>query len=158
MATTLLVPLGALALMMSLGMQAPTPATQPVRPPDPAPTSRKPPPLAAPEPDLDGERGRRLGDGDAGADAARAPEAGTLTLQGCVRRLPRGDFRLLPVPGNDATVTEEVRLGGSPSPLRAAVGRVAELRGRYEQATPATTPATFRVDRVTLLSTPCPSS
>lgn len=157
--TTLLTALGALALATTIGAQAPTPATQPVRPPDPAPTGPRVPPLAPAEPDLGSDRGRPVGDGDgdSGSGAAR-PAAGTLTLQGCLHQLRGGAFRLLPVAGNDATVTEAVRLGGSASALRAAAGRVAEVRGRYEQATPATMPATFRVERVKSLATACPSS
>ena len=111
MTKTLLSTLGALALATSLGAQQPSPATQPVRPPDRPPSGEPPPPLRAPEPDL-GDRAKH-GSGDGESRKSGEPEAGTLTLKGCLQRVASPQvFRLHPIEGDDATVTADVRLGG----------------------------------------------
>ena len=128
MAKTLLSTLGALALATSLGAQQPTPATQPVRPPDRPPSGEPAPPLRAPEPDS--RRPAERGSGDGESREAGEPEAGTLTLKGCLQRVASPQaFRLHPVEGDDATVTEDVRLGGDVEQLRDHVGRIVEVRG-----------------------------
>ena len=145
--------LGALALSTTLWAQAPTPATQPVRPPD-RPTAEPTAPLPTPEPDF-GDANRRKG--SRSSDEGE-PDAGTLTLKGCLQSVaPRG-FRLHPVEGDDATVTADVRLGGDSERLQDHLGRIVEVRGTYEQDTPANkaTPL-FSVDRVKALAATCPA-
>ena len=156
MTKTLLSTLGALALATTLGAQQPSPATQPVRPPDRPPSGEPQPPLHAPVPDL-GDRKKGGGDGE--SRTSGEPDAGTLTLKGCLQRVasPAG-YRLHPVEGNDATVTADVRLTGASEQLRDHVGRIVEARGSYEQETPATTkPASFNVSRVRALTGTCPA-
>jgi hypothetical protein len=132
--------LGALALSTTLWAQAPTPATQPVRPPE-RPTGEPTAPLPAPEPDF-GDTRRK----------------GSTTLKGCLQAVASRGFRLHPVEGDDATVTQDVRLGGEIERLREHLGRIVEVRGTYEQDTPATqTTALFRVDRVKALAGTCPA-
>ena len=157
MTKTLLSTLGALALATSLGAQQPSPATQPVRPPDRPASGEPPPPLRAPEPDL-GDRTKH-GSGDGESRKSGEPQAGTLTLKGCLQRVDSTNvFRLHPVEGDDATVTTDVRLGGDVEQLRDHVGRIVEVRGSYEQDTPAsTTPASFSVSRVKALAATCPA-
>ena len=102
-----------MALATSLAAQPQTPATQPVRPPDrppgePAPLPKAEPPFGSPRQGSgDGERTPEVGD----------PKAGTLTLKGCVQRPSAKAFRLRHVEGNDATVSEDVRLGGDDEQL-----------------------------------------
>jgi hypothetical protein len=159
MAKTFIATLGALALATSLGAQPQTPATQPVRPPDRPPTGEPAPPLRAPEPDLGGDRTRRNGDGESRKTEAGEPEPGTLMLKGCLQRVASSSaYRLHPVEGDDATVTADVRLGGDVDQLREHVGRIVEVRGAYEQETPATkTASTFNVTRVKTLTGTCPA-
>jgi hypothetical protein len=156
MTRTLLSTLGALALATSLGAQQPSPATQPVRPPVRPPSGEPQPPLQAPAPDL-GARSKKGGDGE--SRTSGEPEAGTLTLKGCLQRVGSpAVFRLHHVEGDDATVTADVRLTGDLEQLRDHVGRIVEARGRYEQDTPATTtPASFGVTRVKALAGTCPA-
>ena len=155
MTKTLLSTLGALALATSLGAQQPSPATQPVRPPDRPPSGEPQPPLRAPEPDLDRSK---KGSGDGDSRTSGEPEAGTITLKGCLQRVGTAGYRLHPVEGDDATVTADVRLRGNVEQLRDHVGRIVEARGSYEQETPATTtPASFNVSRVKTLTGTCPA-
>ncbi len=145
---------GVVLLAGSLQAQPPTPATQPVRPPDrppmgePAPPAR---PLPAPDAGGDDERplSRRASpeDGD--------PSMTATTLKGCLERVDGKAFRLRGVKGNDATVTRDVRLQGAAERLRAHIGSVVEVRGTYEQGTPATTEAFFNVTRVRQLADSC---
>lgn len=146
-------------LAVTLHAQPPTPATQPARPPDRPPSGEPATPLPAPEPDLGGSRDRGdderaprpRGTGDGGDDA----EGSTLTLTGCLERVaPRG-FRLRQVEGRDDTVADDVRLQGAAEQLRGMVGKVVEVRGTYEQATPATTDPYFSVDRVRQVQATC---
>ena len=155
MTKTLLSTLGALALATSLGAQQPSPASQPVRPPDRPPAGEPPPTLRVPEPDL-GDRAKP-GSGDGESRKSGEPEAGTLTLKGCLQRVGSPQvFRLHPIEGDDATVTADVRLGGDVEQLRDHVGRIVEVRGTYEQDTPATTtPSSFSVYRVKALTGTC---
>jgi hypothetical protein len=144
--------LGALALSTTLWAQAPTPATQPVRPPE-RPTGEPTTPLPAPEPDFGDTR--RKGSNSSGEGE---PDASTTTLKGCLQAVASRGFRLHPVEGDDATVTQDVRLGGEIERLREHLGRIVEVRGTYEQDTPATqTTALFRVDRVKALAGTCPA-
>ena len=154
--TMLLQTVGAMALTTTLGVQAPTPSTQPVRPPDRPPAGEPATPLPAPEPDLGDARSRgvRGTSSPEGGDV----EAGTLVLTGCLQRVSARTYQLRPVEGDDATITEEVQLGGGVERLRQHVGQVVELRGTYEQGTPASAPATFSVDRVRPLGRVCPAS
>ena len=155
MTKTLLTTLGALALATSLGAQQPSPATQPVRPPDRPQSGEPQPPLRAPVPDL-GDRKKGSGDGE--STRSGEPEAGTMTLKGCLQRVGTSAYRLHPVEGNDGTVTDDVRLAGDVEQLRDHVGRIVETKGRYEQETPATTkPASFNVSRVKALTGTCPA-
>ncbi len=144
---------GAVLLATSLQAQAPTPATQPVRPPDRRPAG-EPPPLPAPERGGDDERafpGRSTPeDGD--------PEVGTLVLKGCLERVDARAFRLRPVRGDQATVTADVQLQGAVETLRPHVGSVVEVRGTYEQGTPASSKAFFSVTRVTKRPGTCETS
>ena len=80
-------------------------------------------------------------------------------MKGCLQRVASSQvFRLHPVEGDDATVTTDVRLGGDVEQLRDHVGRIVEVRGSYEQDTPATTtPASFSVSRVKALTGTCPA-
>ena len=157
MTKTLLSTLGALALATTLGAQQPTPATQPVRPPDRPPSGEPQPPLRAPEPTL-GDRTKR-GSGDGESRPADEPAAGTLTLKGCLQRTASPPaFRLHRIEGDDASVTADVRLGGDVEQLRDHVGRIVEVRGTYVQETPATTtPQSFSVTRVKPLTGTCPA-
>ena len=115
--------LGALALTTSLAAQQPSPATQPVRPPE-RPSSGEPqPPLRAPVPDL-GDRKKGSGDGE--SDRTGEPDAGTMTLKGCLQRVGSSGYRLHPMEGDDATVTADVRLlTRDETPL--ALGRVVDM-------------------------------
>lgn len=153
MANVLLTTLGAMALATSLGGQPQTPATQPVRPPDRPPS--EPAPLPKPEPPFGSPR-QGSGDGERTPEAGD-PKAGTLTLKGCVQRPSAKTFRLRHVEGNDATVSEDVRLGGDVEQLLTHIGQIVEVRGTYEQETPTTTPTTFRVDLVRALTGTCPA-
>ena len=157
MTKTLLSTLGALALATSLGAQQPSPATQPVRPPDRPPSGESQPPLRAPAPDL-GDKAKH-GTGDGESRKTGEPEPGTLTLKGCLQHVGSSSgYRLHPVEGDDATVTSDVRLGGDVEQLRDHVGRIVEARGSYEQDTPATkAPASFSVSRVKPLAGTCPA-
>ena len=158
MTSTVLSTLGALALATSLGAQPQTPATQPVRPPERPPVTNPTAPLRIPDPDLGDRAKRGSGDGESGKTEVGEPEPGTLTLKGCLQRVTAGAFRLHPVEGDDATVTTDVRLGGDIDQLGEFVGRIVEVRGTYEQDTPATTrPATFCVNRVKGLTGTCPA-
>lgn len=154
--TTLLQTVGALTLATTLGVQAPTPSTQPVRPPDRPPAGEPTNPLPAPEPDLGGARPR----GDRGTPSPDGGdvEAGTIVLTGCLQRVSARTYQLRPVEGDDTTITEEVQLGGGVERLRQHVGQVVELRGTYEQATPASAPSTFSVDRIRPLGRVCAAS
>jgi len=145
--------LSALALSTTLWAQAPTPATQPVRPPD-RPTAEPTAPLPAPEPDF-GDATRRRGSSSSGEGQ---PDATTVTLKGCLQSMASRGFRLHPVEGDDATVTQDVRLGGDVERLREHLGRIVEVRGSYEQDTPANkSSALFSVDRVKALAGTCPA-
>jgi hypothetical protein len=156
MTKMLLSTLGSLALATTLAAQQPSPATQPVRPPDRPPSGEPQPPLQAPAPDL-GDRSKK-GSGDGESRKSSDPEAGTLTLTGCLQRAGTSGYRLHPVEGNDATVTADVRLAGDPEQLRDHVGRIVQARGTYEQDTPATTTAaSFSVSRVKVLAGTCPA-
>ena len=99
------------------------------------------------------------GSGDGESRKSGEPEAGTLTLKGCLQRVGSSKaFRLHPIEGDDATVTADVRLGGDVEQLRDHVGRIVEVRGIYEQDTPATTtPSSFSVSRVKALTGTCPA-
>ncbi|BCS35151.1 hypothetical protein TBR22_A43780 [Luteitalea sp. TBR-22] len=154
--TGILQPLAVLTLAAVIHAQPPTPATQPVRPPD-RPPAGEPQPLPTPEPDLGGARERGMRDRPRSTPEAGDPELGRLTLTGCLERAGSRAWRLRPIEGDEATVTEEVRLGGDVESLRAHVGQRVELRGTYEQATPASRPATFAVDRLTVVGGACRS-
>jgi hypothetical protein len=154
MATTLLTALGALALTTTLGVQPQPPATQPVRPPD-RPPAGEPAPPTTPESPFPARPRTGGGDGERTPAADDDPKPGTLTLQGCVQRPTEKTFRLRRVEGNDATVSEDVRLGGDVAQLRTHVGQIVEVRGTYEQETPTTTAATFRVATVRALTGTC---
>ena len=155
MTKNLLTLAGACMLATTLAAQQPTPATQPVRPPDRPPAGEPSPPvLPRPDPDRGGDDERPFParptpeDGD--------PEVGTVTLKGCVERVNAKAFRLRGVKGDEATVTEDVRLEGAIEDLRANVGRMVEVRGTYEQGTPSTTDAFFSVSRVRQIPGECP--
>ena len=136
--------------------QPPTPATQPARPPDRPPTG-EPQPLPVPEPVREGDSARPGRDRPSQSPEAGDPTLRTLTLTGCLERAGTRAWRLRPIEGDDATVTEDVRLGGAVDDLRAHVGQRVELRGTYEQATPARQPATFAVDRIRVVGGACRS-
>lgn len=149
----------ATALTVSLHAQPPTPATQPARPADRPPTGEPSTPLPAPEPDLGGARDRDRGD-DRSLNRRPNPEGGDanvseLTLTGCLERVNPKAFRLRQIAGRDDTVTEDVRLQGALDQLRPMIGRVVEVRGTYEQATPTTTDAYFSVARVREVARTC---
>jgi hypothetical protein len=154
MARIFLTTLGALTLATTIGAQPQAPASQPVRPPE-RPPAGEPAPLPRTEPFTDRSR-TKSGDGERTSEADD-PKPGTLTLKGCVQRPTTRTYRLRHVEGDDATVTEDVRLGGEADQLRAHVGQVVEVRGTYEQETPATKDATFRVDLVRTLPGTCPA-
>jgi hypothetical protein len=143
-----------MALATTLGSQPQSPTTQPVRPPE-RPPSGEPAPLPRPEPPLAGSPRTGSGDGERTPEAGD-PKAGTLTMKGCLQRPTTTTFRLRHVEGNDATVTKDVRVGGDADQLRPHIGQVVEVRGTYEQETPATGAATFRVDLVRALTGTCP--
>lgn len=153
MTSTLLTTLGALTLATTLGGQPQAPATQPARPPG-RPPSGEPAPLPRPEPPFAGQPRTGGGDGER-TPRDGEPKAGTLTLQGCVQRPTTKTFRLRHVEGNEATVSEDVRLAGDVEQLRTHVGQVVQVRGTYAQETPASAPATFRVDLVRALTGTC---
>ena len=158
MTRTLLAMTGAVLLTTTLHAQPQTPATQPARPPDRPPTGEPTPrPLPLPEPEREGTRER---DDERPLSDRTTPEAGdvessTLTLRGCLERINAKAFRLRDAKNNDATVTEDVRLEGAVDDLRPLVGRVVEVRGTYEQGTPATTDPYFSVTRVREVSARC---
>jgi hypothetical protein len=148
--------IGTVLLATTLHAQQPTPATQPVRPPDRPPAGEpSPPTLPLPAPERGG------GDDDERPLTGRStPEAGdpeqsTVVLKGCLERVDAKAFRLRGTRGNDATVTEDVRLEGAVDLLRANVGKLVEVRGTYEQGTPATTDPFFSVTRVKPLAGEC---
>lgn len=156
MTRTLLSLCSAALLTTSLAAQPPTPATQPARPPDRPPTGEPARPLPAPEPDLGGARD----DEDRPLNRRPTPEAGDpetseLTLKGCLERVNARAYRLRQSPGDDGTVADDVQLQGAIEQLRPLVGRVVEVRGTYEQATPATTDAYFSVARVRQVTGTC---
>ncbi len=134
MTSTWLTTLGALALAATFGGQPQSPSTQPVRPPE-RPPSGEPAPLPRPEPPFASRPRTGSDDGERAPDAGD-PKAGTLTLKGCLQRPTTKSYRLRHVEGNDATVTEDVRLGGDAEQLGSHIGRVVEVRGTYEQETP----------------------
>jgi hypothetical protein len=155
MTSTLYTTIGALALATTLAAQSLTPATQPVRPPDRPPTGEPATPRPLPAPPSDGDE-RVLG-------GLKTPEGGdsqltSLTLRGCLERAGAKGFRLRDIKDDDATVTEEVRLEGAVDQLRDLVGRTVEVRGTYEQGTPATTEPFFSVARVRQVSGTCDTS
>lgn len=160
MTRTLLALTGTALLTASLHAQPQPPATQPVRPPDRPPTGEPAPrPLPLPEPERDGTRDRPQDDERALPDRT-SPEAGdpqtsAITLRGCLERVNAKAFRLRAAKESDATVTEDVRLQGAIDQLRPLVGRVVEVRGTFEQATPATTDAYLSVTRVREISARC---
>lgn len=155
MTRTLLTLCSATLLTASLAAQPQTPATQPVRPPDRRPTGEPTRPLPAPEPDPAGMR-----DDDRPLNRLPTPESGDsetseLTLKGCLERVNARAFRLRQAPADDGTVTEDVRLQGAIDQMRPLIGRLVEVRGTYEQATPATTDAYFSVARVRQIGANC---
>ena len=141
---------GAMALSVSLAAQSPTPATQPVRPPDRPPAGEPTPrPLPSPESDDEGVLGGKV------SPEGGAPDASSLTLRGCLERAGDKGYRIRDVEDDDATVTEDVRLEGAIDQLKALVGRVVEVRGTYQQGTPATTDPFFSVARVREVRASC---
>lgn len=154
--TVILRSLGIVMLAGAVYAQPPTPATQPARPPD-RPPAGEPQPLPPPEPDLGGARDRGVRDRPRQTPEGGDPELATLSLSGCLERAGDRAWRLRPIEADQATVTESVRLGGDVEALRAHVGQRVELRGTYEQATPAREPATFAVDRIRVLGGTCRS-
>ena len=155
MTRTLFTICSAVVFTASLAAQPQTPATQPVRPPDRRPTGEPTRPLPAPEPAPAGTR-----DDERPLNRLPTPESGDvetsdLTLKGCLERVNARAFRLRQAPGDDGTVTEDVRLQGALEEMRPLVGRLVEVRGTYEQATPATTDPYFSVARVRQLAANC---
>lgn len=147
---------GAVLLTTTLHAQAPTPATQPARPPDRPPTGEpSPPALPLPAPDRGGDDERPFPPRP--TPESGDPEMATLTLKGCLERVDGKAFRLRDVKGDDATVTKDVRVQGALDELRDHVGSVVELRGTFQQDTPASTEAFFNVTRVRKLADTCSS-
>ncbi|HTU99124.1 MAG TPA: hypothetical protein VMF13_01190 [Luteitalea sp.] len=141
---------GAIALTTSITAQQPTPATQPVRPPD-RPPAGEPTPRTLPNPQADDEG---VLSGKASPEGG-APDASSLTLRGCLERADAKGYRIRDVKDDDATVTEDVRLEGAVDQLKPLVGRVVEVRGTYQQGTPASTDPFFSVARVREVSGSC---
>lgn len=154
MTRTLLTLCSATLLTASLSAQPPTPATQPVRPPD-RPTGEPTRPLPAPEPAPTGARDDEPTLNRRPTPESGDPETSELTLKGCLERVNARAFRLRQAPADDGTVTEDVRLQGAIEELRPLIGRVVEVRGTYEQATPAMTDAYFSVARVRQIGANC---
>ena len=145
----------AILITGSLGAQPPTPATRPVRPPERPPAGTPARPLPAPEPDLGGGRENdRLRDRRPMSESGD-PQSGTLTLKGCLEETTARTFQLRQAPADEGSVAEPVPLQGPIAQLRPLVDGLIEVRGTYEQGTPATTEAYFAVTRVRRLADDC---
>lgn len=155
MTRVLLTLCSATLLTASLSAQPTTPATQPVRPPDRPPTGEPARPLPAPEPAPTGERDDVPTLNRRPTPESGDPETSELTLKGCLERVNARAFRLRQAPADDGTVIEDVRLQGAVDELRPLTGRLVEVRGTYEQATPVTADAHFSVARVRQIAANC---
>ncbi|MGI8671279.1 MAG: hypothetical protein ACR2LU_01590 [Luteitalea sp.] len=139
-----------LAFSTTIGAQPPTPATQPVRPPQRPPQGE---PATRPMPESESD--------SSGTDRPRAPREGgdatltDLTLKGCLVRADAKTYRLKDSAASDATVTDEVVLQGALEDLPSRVGKLIEVTGTFEQATPAASDPTFAVSKVRTLAESC---